>query len=112
MSYFGINSEIESVKGPDDLSRRKTLISSFDNKLQIIEYHNKKGSVSVRHKHPENMICYLVSGKFKETVGDEMKILTAGDSWYVPSNVEHESYSIEDTVLICIFSPSREDYKY
>jgi len=111
MSYFGINSKIKSVKGTDNLSRRKTLITSFDNKLQIIEYTNKKGAVSVRHKHPENMICYLVSGKFKEKVGDETRILKAGDSWYVPSNVEHESFSIDDSVLICIFSPPREDYK-
>ena len=58
------------------------------------------------------MICYLISGTFKETVGDETKILTGGDSWYVPSNVEHESYTKEDSIIVCIFSPPREDYKY
>ena len=111
MSYYGINSEIEAVQGPDELALRKTLYNG-ENKLQIIEYHNKKGAVSKRHSHPETMICYLVSGKFKETVGDETKILIGGDSWYVPADVEHESYTLEDSVVICVFNPSREDYKY
>jgi quercetin dioxygenase-like cupin family protein len=110
MTYFGTNLKIKPVKGPDKLSIRKTLISSFDDKLQIIEYHNKSGSVSKRHKHPENMIGYLVSGKFKETVGNETKTLVSGDSWYVPTNIEHESYTLEDSVLICVFSPPRKDY--
>ena len=116
MSYFAINSEIKYVKGQDELSKRKTLITSPDNKLQIAEFHDKKGSITrlpdgPPHRHPQDMICYLVSGKIRETIGDESKILIAGDSWYVPSNIEHESFTIVDSVMICMFTPAREEYK-
>ena len=117
MNYFAINSEIKSVKGQDELSSRKTLITSTDSKLQIAEFCDKRGSATrkpgtPKHRHPESMICYLVSGKIRETIGSESKILITGDSWYVPSNVEHESYTIEESKMICIFTPAREDYRY
>ena len=109
MSYFVINSEIKAIQGMDELSSRKNLVL-WNDKFQLIEYHDKKGSVSERHKHlKEDMICYLISGKVKETVGNETKIVTAGDCWYVPSGVEHEADTLEDSVLICVFSPPAKD---
>ena len=114
MSYFTINSEIKSVRSPDNLdkdSTRKTLISWGD-KVQLCEYFDKKGATSRRHKHPQDMIDYVVSGKTKITVGNETKILGSGDSAYVPGNIEHEGVYLEDTVMICVFIPPREEYKY
>lgn len=109
MSYFTINSEVKSVKGMDDLSCRKTLIDG-NGKLQLVEYHDKKDSISERHMHKkEDMVCYLISGKIRETIGNQTRELTSGDSWFVPAGVEHESYTIEDSILVCIFSPPCKD---
>jgi quercetin dioxygenase-like cupin family protein len=109
MSYFVINSEIKAVQGMDELSIRKNLVL-WEDKFQLIEYHDKKGSISERHNHlNEDMLCYLVSGKVKETVGNETKIVTGGDCWYVPAGVEHEAYTMEDSVIICIFNPPAKE---
>jgi quercetin dioxygenase-like cupin family protein len=37
--------------------------------------------------------------------------LTAGDSWFVPGNVEHEAEVLEDTIAVDVFSPPREEYR-
>jgi quercetin dioxygenase-like cupin family protein len=109
MSYFVINSEVKEVEGMDKLSKRKNLIL-WDEKFQLIEYHDKKGSISDRHKHDsEDMICYLISGKVEETVGIEKKVVVGGDSWYVPADVEHEANTLEDSVIVCIFYPPSKE---
>jgi quercetin dioxygenase-like cupin family protein len=33
-----------------------------------------------------------------------------GDSWCIPADVEHGAEVIEDTVVVEVFSPVREDY--
>jgi len=34
----------------------------------------------------------------------------AGDSWCLPGNIEHSAEALEDSVVIEVFSPVREDY--
>ena len=44
------------------------------------------------------------------TIGDECFEADPGDSWNIPGNVEHNVEVLEDTVVIEVFSPVREDY--
>jgi quercetin dioxygenase-like cupin family protein len=36
--------------------------------------------------------------------------VAAGDNFIVPPNVEHHATAMEDSVVLDIFSPPREDY--
>ena len=48
---------------------------------------------------------------FEDTLSTrEEKDLMAGDSWCIPSGVEHGAEILEDSVAIEVFSPVREDY--
>jgi quercetin dioxygenase-like cupin family protein len=47
---------------------------------------------------------------FEVTIGNEKKMLMAGDAFYIPPNVIHGALCIEAGVLIDIFSPMREDF--
>jgi quercetin dioxygenase-like cupin family protein len=44
------------------------------------------------------------------TIESEDHFAEAGDSWSIPGNVEHSVKVHEDSVVIEVFSPVREDY--
>ena len=76
----------------------------------IHEIQIAAGRVVPMHTHPHEQIGYLVAGRVKFELGDEVKELSAGDSWIIPSEVPHEVTALEDAVALDIFSPAREEY--
>ena len=64
-----------------------------------------------KHSHPHEQIGYIVSGSLIYQVeGQEDKVLTTGDTYYVAPNVVHGVKVLEDTKLLDIFTPMREDF--
>ena len=43
-------------------------------------------------------------------IGDERRSMAAGDVAVIPSGVEHEGLFSEDTEVVDIFAPPREDF--
>lgn len=88
---------------------RKVL--SYSNNLMSVELHFKAGSSGAPHSHPHEQIGYIVSGKliYKEE-GQQDKLLSTGDTYYVAPNLVHGIDVLEDTVLLDIFTPMREDF--
>ena len=69
-----------------------------------------RGSAIPSHSHPHEQTGFLVSGKVRFNVDGEKMDAEAGDSWCLPGNVEHSAEALEDSVIIEVFSPVREDY--
>ena len=69
-----------------------------------------KGSEVPMHSHPHEQTGTLISGKLRFNVDGEIFDAEPGDSWCLPGNVEHSAEALEDTVVIEVFSPVREDY--
>ena len=69
-----------------------------------------RGAVGEVHTHPHTQMSYVESGAFKVEIGDQEQVLTAGDSFFVPSESPHGAVCLEEGVLIDVFSPSREDF--
>ena len=44
------------------------------------------------------------------TVADEAHDLQAGDSYYIPGDVAHAATVSEDSLVVDVFCPPREDY--
>ncbi len=88
---------------------RKTLV--YGEKTLMTEFVLKQGSALPRHSHPHEQTGYLVSGNMRITAGNEVVEVKPGDSWCIPSNVEHEAVILEDSIALEIFSPPRDDYK-
>ena len=88
---------------------RKVL--SYSKNLMACEIRLDKGAVGALHSHPHEQIGYIISGKlvFQEE-GKEDKILATGDSYYVAPNVVHGVQILEDTKVLDIFTPMREDF--
>jgi quercetin dioxygenase-like cupin family protein len=76
----------------------------------IHEIQIAAGCTVPMHTHPHEQIGYLVAGRVRFELGGEIKELSAGDSWIIPSEVPHEVTALEDAVALDIFSPAREEY--
>ena len=69
-----------------------------------------KGSAIPAHSHPHEQTGYLVSGKVRFNVDGETMDAEPGDSWCLPGDLEHSAEALEDSIIIEVFSPVREDY--
>ncbi len=67
--------------------------------------------VTPAHSHPHEQVTLVMQGKVKFILGDEERIMSAGDVLHFPSNHWHGATMLdEEVVLIDIFSPIREDF--
>jgi quercetin dioxygenase-like cupin family protein len=64
------------------------------------------------HAHEHEQIVYIVSGRARFQVGDEVAELGPGDVLLVPANVEHfaETIGAEPCVDLSVFTPRRDEY--
>lgn len=76
----------------------------------MIEVHNPKGMRTPRHSHTHESFLYVVSGKVRATVGDEIGIALAGDAILHPAGVEHVSEAVEESVWIEVKAPPQETW--
>ena len=104
---FVLGKEIEWEKVGEGVHRQ---IMGYDDKLMLVNVKFNKGGIGVMHQHYHSQVTYVMSGKFEVTIGEEKKVLTAGDSFYIPPNVMHGAICLESGFLIDTFSPIREDF--
>jgi len=83
---------------------------AFGERTSLSEFSLEKGSIIPKHTHPHEQTGYLISGRMIFTIGNEQFEAEPGDSWNIPGNVEHDVEVLEDTVVIEVFSPAREEY--
>ena len=86
----------------------KTLV--YGERTLFTEFRLEKGSKLPRHRHPHEQTGYLVAGRMRFSIGEETYEVEPGDSWCIPSNVEHGGEIMQDSIAIEVFSPVRKDY--
>ena len=86
----------------------KTLVHG--EKTLMGEFSLAKGAEIPLHAHPHEQTGIMISGKVRFKIGDEMFEVEAGDSWCIPGGAEHSVDALDDSVVIEVFSPVREDY--
>jgi len=86
----------------------KTLV--YGDKTLCTEFRLEMGSKLPRHRHPHEQTGYLISGRIRLSIGQEMFEVAPGDSWCIPANVEHGAEILMDSVAVEVFSPVREEY--
>ena len=88
----------------------KRKIMAYDDKLMVVRVSFDKGGVGALHQHYHSQITHVESGIFEVEIGDEKKVLTPGDAFYIPPIVMHGAVCLEAGILIDVFSPMREDF--
>ena len=87
---------------------RRTL--GHGTQMLLVEFNLAAGSGVPTHSHPHAQVGYVVRGSLRLTIGDETRTCNAGDSYYIPGDVPHEGVTVEDSLVIDVFHPTREDY--
>lgn len=67
--------------------------------------------VAAAHAHPHEQMTIVEKGKARFIIGDEERIVKAGDVLSFPPNIWHGATMLdEEVILIDIFTPLREDF--
>ena len=76
----------------------------------LTEVRFAKGAVVPEHEHPHEQTGYLISGSLRFFGDGDDTVVTPGDCWNFAPGVPHGAEALEDSVVIELFSPIREDY--
>ena len=76
----------------------------------MVKVKFEQGAIGTLHQHPHTQSTYVASGCFEVTIGEEKKVLRAGDGYYVAPNLPHGCVCHEAGILIDTFTPMREDF--
>jgi quercetin dioxygenase-like cupin family protein len=76
--------------------------------MMLMEIHYAAGVGAPAHVHSHESLTYLVRGKVKMIVGDEIHILGPGDVCRHPAGVAHGVEALEESVMVEIKSPAPE----
>ena len=86
-------------------------ILSYSENLMAVELQFEKGAVGAKHSHPHEQMGYIVEGSLVyQEEGKEDKVLGTGDIYQEAPNVVHGVIALEETKLLDIFNPYREDF--
>ena len=103
-----VHSDADGYRELVDGVRLKALVHG--ERTLLTEVKLTKGAVVPEHRHPHEQTGYLVSGSLRFFSGGEESIALPGDSWNLAGDVPHGAEALEDTVVVEVFSPVREDY--
>ncbi len=68
-------------------------------------------AISPEHKHDNEQLGFVVRGSMTMRIGDEMRELHAGDTYLIPSEVEHGAAAGPDGCTVTdVFAPIRQDW--
>jgi len=78
--------------------------------LTLARVSLRKGCVVPRHSHIHEQITYVTEGALRVVFPDKEVLVRAGEVVCIPSNLPHEAMALENTQVIDIFTPAREDW--
>lgn len=68
------------------------------------------GAAVPEHAHPNEQIATVLSGRLRFVVGGEARELGAGESVLIAGGVPHRVDALEDSIVLDVFAPRREDW--
>jgi len=78
--------------------------------MTIARIHLGVGATVPTHAHPHEQVATVLEGRLRFVVGGEQQVVAAGASMFVPSGVPHEVEALEDSLVLDVFSPVRDDW--
>ncbi|MCD7906722.1 MAG: cupin domain-containing protein [Clostridium sp.] len=98
------------TKGDEASPGVERRVLAYCDELMCVENVFQKGSIGAMHHHPHTQITYVASGRFRFTIGDQTREVTAGDTLLKQNDILHGCECLEDGILVDFFTPMRKDF--
>ncbi len=98
----------EAMSTPEQGLRRQVM--SYSPSIMLVRHTMVKGWVGARHSHPHEQLVYIVRGRIRFQHPGGTFDVGPGNSFLVPGNVEHQASALEDSEVLDVFTPMRQDY--
>ena len=85
-------------------------IMAYSNDAMCVIHEFEEGAVGALHSHHHTQITYIAEGRFRFTVGDEVKEVSRGDTLCKKDGIKHGCECLEKGILVDFFTPMREDF--
>jgi quercetin dioxygenase-like cupin family protein len=101
------NNQAKESHPEPGLTRR---VLAYNDKLFLAEHAMVKGWAGAVHSHPHDQVVYVVHGHLQVTCQGKTFEMRTGDSFAVRGGIEHGASAMQDSLVIDVFTPCREDY--
>lgn len=78
--------------------------------MTIARIHARKGCAVPQHSHHNEQVSMVEKGRMKFVVDGREMVLGPGDTLQIPAHATHSVEALEDTIVVDLFSPPREDW--
>jgi quercetin dioxygenase-like cupin family protein len=79
-------------------------------RVTVARFELKRGGVVPMHSHLSEQVTFVISGALKFTMEGRQLVVKSGEVLQIPGNVPHEVEVVEDTLVVDVFSPVRQDW--
>ena len=82
-------------------------------RVMLAHVHLAQGCIVPRHQHEHEQLSYILGGALRFWLGEdesEERIVRAEEVLHLPSFVWHKAEALEDTTVLDVFSPPRQDW--
>jgi quercetin dioxygenase-like cupin family protein len=99
-------SEVPAEQITPEISRR--FISG--DRVTVARFELKRGGVVPMHTHDNEQVTFVISGALKFAIDGREVIVKSGEVLQIPGAVPHQVEVVEDTLVVDVFSPVRQDW--
>jgi quercetin dioxygenase-like cupin family protein len=100
--------DIDPVEKPENIFRR-TL--AYNNEVMLCHFEMKKGANIPLHNHEHVQIGYVIKGALRFITEKGDMPVKMGDSYVFNSYEKHGAEVLENSEVIEVFAPCRDEYK-
>jgi quercetin dioxygenase-like cupin family protein len=79
-------------------------------KVMLVNLSLAAGAVVSQHQHPHEQVSYVLAGALEFDINGEKRLVRGGEVVVIPSHVPHAVIVLEDSQVLDVFSPPREDF--
>jgi quercetin dioxygenase-like cupin family protein len=105
MSHYDWN-QLPAVKLDSHITRKVI----HTGHMTIARLELLKDAQVPEHSHHNEQITMIEKGALKFAIDGGHKVVRAGETLVIPPNVPHGVVALEDTVLVDVFAPARDDW--
>jgi quercetin dioxygenase-like cupin family protein len=78
--------------------------------MTIVRMELLKDAVVPEHSHRHEQIATVERGSLQFAIGGGQQVVRAGESLVIPPHLPHAAVALEDSLVMDLFSPAREDW--